>query len=202
MERYVDKKLVYALLNDLVNQCSDKDELFDRAFDGVEALPEIAVASSKTAKREISDIITDLTRFDDLGNCLHLDEDEIAEAILAAGYRKAALTTYEETIKVSQAEFDRINRLLAIECFENMSDEEMRKAGANTDQCEGLWFVEFGDGSELTWDLCSGSSNYYDNVVWTSADDKRSVTLDCSYELDDIEVEIEGNLYVVKFEKE
>lgn len=96
MERYVDKKLVYALLNDLVNQCSGKDELFDKAFDGVEALPEIAVSSSKTERDEISDIITNLTRFDDLGNCLHLDEDEIAEAILAAGYRKAVLCKGEE----------------------------------------------------------------------------------------------------------
>lgn len=96
MERYVDKKLVYALLNDLVNQCSDKDELFDKTFDGVEALPEIAVSSSKTERDEISDIITNLTRFDDLGNCLHLDEDEIAEAILAAGYRKAVLCKGEE----------------------------------------------------------------------------------------------------------
>lgn len=110
--------------------------------------------------------------------------------------------TYQETIKIPATEFNRINRLLAIECFENMSDEEMRKAGANTDQYEGLWLIEFDDGSKLTWDLCSGSSNYYDNAVWTSADGKRSITLDCLFELCDIEFEVDGTIYSVKFATE
>ncbi|MBR2302032.1 MAG: hypothetical protein IKA41_08810 [Bacteroidaceae bacterium] len=112
------------------------------------------------------------------------------------------MMTYQETIKIPATEFNRINRLLAIECFENMSDEEMRKAGANTDQYEGLWLIEFDDGSKLTWDLCSGSSNYYDNAVWTSADGKRSITLECLFELCDIWFEVDGTLYRVIFETE
>lgn len=65
-----------------------------------------------------------------------------------------------------------------------------------------FFYVEFDNGSSLTFDLCSGKHNYYDNVVWTSADGKTNVTLDCAYELDDIEVEIASELYIVKIVKE
>lgn len=106
---------------------------------------------------------------------------------------------YEEIVYVSKKEFDRINRLLAIESLEEMTDNELLEQGANTDVCEGLFYVEFGDGSVMNIDLCSGQHNYYDDVVWTSADGRRDVVLDCAYKLDDIEVEIGSKLYVVKF---
>lgn len=34
--------------------------------------------------------------------------------------------------------------------------------------------------------------------MWTSADGKIDITLDCGYELGDIEVEINSELYIVK----
>ena len=109
---------------------------------------------------------------------------------------------HEATVSISREEFDRINRLLAIQSLEEMTDEELREQGANTDVCEGLFFIEFDNGATMTIDLRSGSSNYYDDVVWTSADGTNDVVLDCSYELDDIEVEIDGELYIVNIEVE
>ena len=108
---------------------------------------------------------------------------------------------YEETIRISASEFDRINRLLAIDSLEEMTDEELRKIGATTDGVEGIFYVEFDNGSYLNFDLCSGQHNYWDDVVWTSADEKRDVVLDCEYELDDIEFEVDGELYIVKVVK-
>lgn len=109
---------------------------------------------------------------------------------------------HEKTVHIPMSEFDRINKLLAIESLEEMTESELVKHGANTDYCEGIFRVEFDNGSSLNFDLCSGQHNYWDDVVWTSADGNRDVVLDCEYELDDIEVEIEAELYVVKIIKE
>jgi hypothetical protein len=38
--------------------------------------------------------------------------------------------------------------------------------------------------------------------VWTGADSRIDVVLDCEYELDDIEFEVDGELYIVKIIKE
>lgn len=109
---------------------------------------------------------------------------------------------HEEIVYIPTSEFDRINRLLAIASLEDMTDEELIEQGANTGVYEGIFYIEFDNGAVITWDLCSGTHNYYDNVVWTSADGINEVVLDCEYELDDIEVEIESELYIVKIIKE
>lgn len=109
---------------------------------------------------------------------------------------------HEEIIHIPTKEFDRINRLLAIESLEEMTDSELIEQGANTDYCEGIFHIEFDNGTSLNFDLCSGQHNYWDDVVWTSADGKTDVVLDCEYELDDIEFEIENELYIVKVIKE
>lgn len=112
------------------------------------------------------------------------------------------MTKHEVTVSISREEFDRINKLLAIPSLEEMTDAELLEQGANTDVYEGIFYVEFDNGATITIDLCSGGSNYYDNVVWTSPDRTNDVTLDCEYELDDIEVEIDGELYFVNIVKE
>lgn len=109
---------------------------------------------------------------------------------------------HEATVHIPREEFDRINRLLAIESLEDMTDDELLEQGVNTNTYQGILYVDFDNGAVLTWDLCSGIHNYYDNVVWTSSDDKREVVLDCEYELGDIEVEIENEIYVVKIIKD
>lgn len=105
---------------------------------------------------------------------------------------------HKETVYISTSEYDRINRLLDIESFYDMTDDEMEEQGVETDYYEGVFYVKFDNGSFLTWDLCSGTGNYYDNVVWTSADEKNDVTLECTFEFDDIEFEIDSELYIVK----
>lgn len=109
---------------------------------------------------------------------------------------------HEAIVSITKDEFDRINRLLAIESLEEMTDSELIGQGANTDVCEGIFYVEFDNGTSLSFDLCSGQHNYWDDVVWTNADSTKDVVLDCAYELDDIEVEIENELYIVKVIKE
>lgn len=105
---------------------------------------------------------------------------------------------HEAIVYIDKDEFDRINRLLAIESLEEMTDSELIEQGANTDVCEGIFYVEFDNGASLNFDLCSGQHNYWDDVVWTSADRTIDITLDCEYELDDIEVEIENELYIIE----
>lgn len=109
-----------------------------------------------------------------------------------------AMKVHTETVYISEGEFDRINKLLAIVSLEDMSDIELLEQGANTNACEGIFHVEFDNGTSLNFDLCSGSHNYWDDVVWTSADGNTDVVLDCAYELDDIEVAIESDTYIVK----
>lgn len=109
---------------------------------------------------------------------------------------------HEETIRITKEEYERINRLLAIESLEYMTEDELQVQGAKLDSVEGLFFVEFNNGSSMNIDLCSGTHNYWDNVVWTSADGKQDVVLDCAYKLEDIEFEVDSELYIVKFIKE
>lgn len=112
------------------------------------------------------------------------------------------MIVHEEIVHISKSEFDRINRLLAIDSLEDMTDSELIEQGANTDVNEGIFYVKFDNGASLNFDLCSGQHNYWDDVVWTSADGKWDTVLDCDYELGDIEVEIGYELYVVKIVKD
>lgn len=102
------------------------------------------------------------------------------------------------TFDIRKSEYDRINRLLGIESLSEMTDNQLLAAGANTDQCEGIFTVTFDDGSTLNYDLCSGQENYYDDVVWTSPDGKHDVVLECMFDLDDIEFDVDGETYIVK----
>lgn len=106
------------------------------------------------------------------------------------------------TVRISSDELSGINRLLAIDSMEDMSDDELMKQGADTHHSEGIFCVTFDDGSSLNFDLCSGSTNYYDDVVWSSADGSVDITLDCEYELGDIEFDIVGETYIVKIIKD
>ena len=104
---------------------------------------------------------------------------------------------YVEFVKIPQKCLERINRLLDIEALDAMTESELLEAGASADYFEGVFYVEFEDGSSLTYDLCSGQHNYYDNVVWVNAAMTKELVLDCTYELCDIVFEADGNLYAV-----
>lgn len=110
------------------------------------------------------------------------------------------MSKHEATVSISRSEVERINRLLAIESLENMTDDELIQQGANTHYNEGIYSVVFDDGSSMNFDLCSGITNYWDDVVWTSPDGSRDIILDCGYEIDDIEVKIDSELYIVRLD--
>ena len=105
---------------------------------------------------------------------------------------------HEAEVYISKEEFDRVNRLLSINSLEDMTDEELIKNSANTNVCEGIFDAKFDDGSSINFDLCSGQSNYFDDVVWTDKECNHSITFECTYEIGDIEVEINSEMYIVK----
>lgn len=51
------------------------------------------------------------------------------------------LKKHEVTVRISQEEFDRVNRLLAIESLEDLTDSELLAQGANFHQNEGVYYV-------------------------------------------------------------
>lgn len=48
---------------------------------------------------------------------------------------------HEEIIHITNEEYERINRLLAIESLEDMTEEELDAYGAKLDSTEGLFFL-------------------------------------------------------------
>lgn len=106
--------------------------------------------------------------------------------------------THKAVVSLPREEFARINRLLNIQSLEGLSAQELKEMGAAKNTCEGIFCARFDNGSTLNFDLCSGGNNYWDDVVWMSADETSDITFDCEYELtDSIEFEVNGELYVV-----
>ena len=113
-----------------------------------------------------------------------------------------AMATFEAEVRLPQEEVERINRLLSVDCFEEMTEDERWLSGIAKDACEGIFCVTFPDGSFLNFDLCSGSSNYFDDVVWTSADFCVDVVLECTFSLEDIEFDVGDTHYIVRIIEE
>lgn len=106
---------------------------------------------------------------------------------------------YITTLRIPQLEYDRINRLMELDNLSEMDQEELDAANAETEHWESVYTVWFADGAMVSYDLCSGMENYYDDVVWTSPSGIRRILLDCSYELADLEFMAQnGDSYLVK----
>ena len=104
---------------------------------------------------------------------------------------------YKEEVHINKELAHRIKRCLAVDNIEDMTDEELEAWGYKRDSREGIFSVKFQNGSYLTWDLCSGTHNYYDDVTMFFPD-KTFSELDCTYEFDDIEVDTDVATYIVK----
>lgn len=95
---------------------------------------------------------------------------------------------YTATTKINKKQFDRINRLLDEIDFDDKSQEMnnlIRELDATEDSwCDGFYFT-FQNGAKIKIDIRSGAHNYYDDVIWLSADEKDDVLFDCSYTLDE-----------------
>lgn len=90
-----------------------------------------------------------------------------------------------------------IRDLLAIDDLETMSEEELDAAGAKQHDRRPVYEAGFQDGSTVAYELCSGSMNYWGDVTWRSPDGTRTVDCEPEYELDCMEVEIDGVTYAV-----
>ena len=103
---------------------------------------------------------------------------------------------------INSVQYDRVNRLLEIPSLSELTDRELYQAGANTNQCELIFEIVFDDTSVLKYYLCSGSENYYDDIVWNSPDGMNVITFECNFELCDIEFTIGEDHYKVVIQKE
>ncbi len=108
---------------------------------------------------------------------------------------------YRTVVEIEKKTLERWNFLLSKD-LDNMTDTEKEKYNAKTYDKEGGFYAEFEDGSHITIDLESGGNNYYDEILWHSADGK-VVPFDCNFEIgEESEVlETEGNTYIIEWKK-
>lgn len=104
----------------------------------------------------------------------------------------------EADVSLTVARIREIRDLLAIDDLETMSEEELDTAGAKQHDRRPVYEAGFQDGSTVAYELCSGSMNYWGDVVWTSPDRTRTVDCEPEYGLDSLELEIDGTTYVVR----
>ena len=105
---------------------------------------------------------------------------------------------HEREVKIHKEEVSDIRRLLSIENLEEMSDEALKRLGCKKDFRRLIFGVEFDDRSSLDWWLCSGTHNYYDDVVFRQPFSDFYENLDCAYEFEDIEIDTGEDVYIVK----
>lgn len=103
----------------------------------------------------------------------------------------------ETDVSLTVARIREIRDLLAIDDLETMSEEELDATGAKQHDRRPVYEARFQDGSTVAYELCSGSMNYWGDVVWTSPDRTRTVDCEPEYGLDGLELEIDGTTYVV-----
>lgn len=111
---------------------------------------------------------------------------------------------YACEVEISRYDFDRINKLMDVMFEEYETNPEMHKLidelDARPDTTAYGFCFEFDDGSKIYIDICSGSSNYYDNCQWVSSDCRRDEVFDCSYEIyEENEFIYDDISYICKF---
>lgn len=104
----------------------------------------------------------------------------------------------EANVCLTAARMREIRDLLAIDNLETVPEEELDAAGAKQHDRQFVYEAGFPDGSTVAYELCSGSMNYWGDVVWTSPDKARTVDCEPEYGLDDLELEVDGTTYVVR----
>lgn len=92
-------------------------------------------------------------------------------------------------VKADKKIIDYCNELLQEICFDDDSKEmldKIEKLNARQDDYIGLFEIDINDKYSLTIDLCSGDSNYYDNIViWQKNGNYYNEIdyLDCDFEI-------------------
>lgn len=106
---------------------------------------------------------------------------------------------HKEIYPISRKEFQRINSLLSIDSYEFWEDAKRERVGVQPDTSEWVFGIEFDNGAKLDWKLCFGDSNCYDDVLFQYPSGLW-VDLDCSYELDSVEIDTGSNIYIVELD--
>lgn len=108
---------------------------------------------------------------------------------------------YKAVVEVDKKTLERWNFLLSKD-IDDMTNEEKKKYNVKKYDQEGGFCVDFDDGSYVTIDLESGGNNYYDEIIWHSADENKCINFDCKYKIggEQEELEIEENLYIIEWE--
>ena len=107
------------------------------------------------------------------------------------------MATYKVTVDIQKSVYDKLLSAFGIDDISKLSQEEIEKLGAWPYQQSRVYVARFDDGSFITYDICSGTSNYFDDVSYI-APDGRTETLECTFDIDDIEIERNGNTYIVE----
>ena len=114
------------------------------------------------------------------------------------------MNKYVCEVEISRHDFDRINKLMEVMFEDYETNSEMQKLidelDARPDTMPYSFYFDFDDGSKIYSNICSGTSNYYDNCYWVSADNTEEEVFDCAYEIVEENEFVHGNtIYVCKF---
>lgn len=117
-----------------------------------------------------------------------------------------------EKIEITKEQFDNLQKLFDID-FEDIDEngdyvqqDLIDELGAYRDDtyCSFQW--EFEDGKSITYEICSGNSNYYDNAVLWKKDKENGCYyqedyFDCDYSIaKTMEFEYNDDTYICEFE--
>lgn len=98
-------------------------------------------------------------------------------------------------VQINKDDLERINRLLEEIDFEDNSrkmEKLIDELDAQEDDTIGLFSIDLNDIYNVTIDVASGSSNYYDNIVIWEKDEtgvyNEVCCLDCGYNISDLEL--------------
>lgn len=107
---------------------------------------------------------------------------------------------YIETVQLKKADFDRINALLGIDSFSNMT-EEQKALHPTIEDFIPVYSVTFADGFAVTCSVLSGGNNYFDKVtVYTHGDSTGEDFDACGYIPMKDTFGCNGNKHIVKIE--
>ena len=104
---------------------------------------------------------------------------------------------HEEEVVISKSNYLFVKRCLEVHSLEEMSDEELEAWGYKKNDCKLIFLTDFDDEATVIWKLCSGTTNYYDDVVLEYPNGK-SYTMECTFDLDDVLIETPTDIYYVK----
>ena len=110
--------------------------------------------------------------------------------------KKTEPVQHQVKYHIARRELQRIRLLFELD-YEEWGEKKLETLDINKGSFESILGVTFDDGAKLEIDLCCGECNYYDDVLFTHPNGKEE-TLDCCYDLDDIEIDTDTDVYYVK----